>query len=81
MQTEWFKTKEVLPEILRDPLESGWVLGRFGKTKFATVRYIKEYNKWQMWDYNWAPSAPEYWCRLSFENDICIPMSNYITIS
>lgn len=81
MQTEWFNTKEKLPTLTSDPLDRGWVLGRFGRDRFATVRYVEDYKKWQMWDYNWAPRAPEYWCHMTFEDDICIPMSNYITTS
>lgn len=80
MATLWHKTKEVLPDTSEDPLDRGWVLGRFGRDKFATVRYVKDYNKWQMWDYNWSPCAPEYWCYI-IDEEICIPMSNYITTS
>lgn len=76
--TKWYNTKEHKPAIKDDLITGGWVLGRYGRNKFATVRYIEKMNRWQNWDYNWAPGAPEYWCYLD-EDSLWISLSNYIT--
>lgn len=58
---KWFKTEEILPNNHDGIDNRGWVLGRFSRIKFSTVRYIESHSRWQNWDYSWCHNYPREW--------------------
>ena len=67
LMIQWNNTRDTVPEISENPFDSGWVLGRFSRTKFSTVRYIFCEGKWQMWDYSWCERPPMQWTKIPKE--------------
>lgn len=58
---QWFKTEEILPKNDDSIDNRGWVLGRFSRTSFSTVRYVESHTRWQYWDYSWCERSPREW--------------------
>ena len=59
--TKWNITADKLPSD-----EDKWVLGKFGPGLYCTVKYMKDYGRWQNFNHTWI-RVPAKWRKLKDE--------------